>query len=143
MRRFRSRRVLPRIAEAVGGIALFGGLDTEQTSRLAGVCGVTTFEPGEVVFQEGQPGSKMHVVLHGEIAITVAGSATPVGVVRGGDCLGEMSLLTSAAHSATATAMTPVETAVLGHQDLAELIRLRPDIGLHIYRNLAVGQGRS
>jgi len=141
MRRFRSWRVLPRIAEAVGGIALFGGLDTEQTSRLAGVCGVTTFEPGEVVFQEGQPGSKMHVVLHGEIAITVAGSATPVGVVRGGDCVGEMSLLTSAAHSATATAMTPVETAVLGYQDLAELIRLRPDIGLHIYRNLAVGAG--
>ena len=41
----------------------------------------------------------------------------------------------------TATAQTNVETAVLGHQDLAELIRLRPDIGLHIYRNLAVGMG--
>jgi hypothetical protein len=27
------------------------------------------------------------------------------------------------------------------HQDLAELIRLRPDIGLHIYSNLAVGMG--
>jgi hypothetical protein len=24
---------------------------------------------------------------------------------------------------------------------VAELIRLRPDIGLHIYRNLAVGMG--
>jgi hypothetical protein len=37
--------------------------------------------------------------------------------------------------------MTPVETAVLGHEHLSELIRLRPDIGLHIYRNLAVGIG--
>jgi len=53
-----------------------------------------------------------------------------------------MSLLTAAAHSATATALSPIETAVLGHQDLAELIRLRPDIGLHIYRNLAVGMGQ-
>jgi CRP-like cAMP-binding protein len=52
-----------------------------------------------------------------------------------------MSLLSAAAHSATATARTPVETAVLGHQELAELIRLRPDIGLLIYRNLAVGMG--
>jgi hypothetical protein len=42
----------------------------------------------------------------------------------------------------TATARTRVETAVLGHEDLAELIRLRPDIGLHIYRNLAVGMGQ-
>ena len=75
------------------------------------------------------------------VAIAVAGSADAVGVVRGGECLGEMSLLTAAVHSATATARTRVETAVLGHQDLAELIRLRPDIGLHIYRNLAVGLG--
>jgi hypothetical protein len=28
---------------------------------------------------------------------------------------------------------------VFEHADLAELIRLRPDIGLHIYRNLAIG----
>jgi hypothetical protein len=34
-----------------------------------------------------------------------------------------------------------VETAVLGHAELAELVRLRPDIGLHIYRNLAAGLG--
>jgi CRP-like cAMP-binding protein len=53
-----------------------------------------------------------------------------------------MSLLTAAAHSATAVARTSVETAVLGHRDLAELIRLRPDIGLHLYRNLAVGMGQ-
>jgi CRP-like cAMP-binding protein len=52
-----------------------------------------------------------------------------------------MSLLTGQAHSATARALTDVETAVLGHRDLAELIRLRPDIGLRTYRNLAVGMG--
>ena len=84
----------------------------------------------------------MHLILQGEVAIAVAGSAAPVGVVRSGECLGEMSLLTAGAHSATATARTHVETVVLGHQDLAELIRLRPDIGLHIYRNLAVGMGQ-
>jgi hypothetical protein len=30
---------------------------------------------------------------------------------------------------------------VLDRQDLAELIRLRPDIGIQIYKNLAVGLG--
>jgi hypothetical protein len=50
--------------------------------------------------------------------------------------------LTGAAHSATATARTPVETAVLNCPDLAELARLRPDIGLLMYRNLAVGMGQ-
>ena len=58
-----------------------------------------------------------------------------------GECLGETSLLSAAGHSATATALTRVEMATLAHQDLAELIRLRPDIGPLIYRNLAVGLG--
>jgi GNAT superfamily N-acetyltransferase len=141
LRRFRSRSVLPRVAEAVQGLALFAGLDAEQVVRLAGVCRVATFAPGEVIFREGQTDNQLHVVLAGEAAIAVAGLAAPVGVVRGGECLGEMSLLTTAVHSATATARTPVEAAVLEHQDLAELIRLRPDIGLHLYRNLAVGMG--
>jgi GNAT superfamily N-acetyltransferase len=141
LRLFRNRSVLPRVAEAVGGLPLFARLAPEQVGRLAGVCGVSTFGPGEVVFREGEADNQMHVVLRGEVAITVAGSAAPVGVLRGGECLGEMSLLTAGVHSATATAVTAVETAVLGRQDLTELIRLRPDIGLHIYRNLAVGMG--
>jgi GNAT superfamily N-acetyltransferase len=141
LRRFRSRSVLPRVAEAVQGLPLFGGLDAEQVARLAGVCRVATFAPGEVVFREGQADNQLHVVLAGEVAIAVADLADPVGVVRGGECLGEMSLLTTAVHSATATARTPVETAVLDHQELAELIRQRPDIGLRLYRNLAVGVG--
>jgi ribosomal protein S18 acetylase RimI-like enzyme len=141
LRLFRNRTVLPRIAEAVQHLPLFAGLSAEQVARLAGVCGVAAFEPGEAVFRQGEADGQMHVVLGGEVAITVAGSAAAVGVVRSGECLGEMSLLTAAAHSATATARTHVETAVLGHQDLAELIRLRPDIGLRTYRNLAVGLG--
>lgn len=141
LRLFRNRMVLPRIARAVHELPLFAGLNAEQVARLAGVCGVTTFEPGELVLREGEVGNQMHVILQGEVAINVAGSANIVGVVRGGECLGEMSLLTAAAHSATATARTSVETASLRHQDLAELIRLRPDIGLHIYRTLAVGMG--
>jgi len=141
LRRFRSRNVLPRIAEAVGRMSFFRGLEEEQVNRVAGVCGVATFEPGDVIFREGEAGKQMYLVLRGEIAITVTGSTTPVGMVRSGECLGEMSLLTTAAHSATATARTRVETAVLDHIDLAELVRLRPDIGLHLYRNLAVGTG--
>jgi N-acetylglutamate synthase-like GNAT family acetyltransferase len=141
LRRFCSRRVLPRVAEVVQGLPLFAGLAAEQIARLAGVCGVATVAPGQVIFREGEADNQMHVVLEGEVAITVAASAVRVGVVRSGECLGEMSLLTGAVHSATATAMTRVETAVLEHEDLTELIRLRPDIGLHIYKNLAVGTG--
>src|SRR5262244_2141562 len=79
-------------------------LNDEQITRLAGVCSVATFEPGEAIFRQGEAGDQMHVVLLGEVTISVAGSVDAVGVVRCGECLGEMSLLTAAAHSATATA---------------------------------------
>jgi GNAT superfamily N-acetyltransferase len=141
LRPFKSQSVLPRIAHAVEELPLFGGLNAEQVNRLAGVCTVATFEPGEVIFREGQGGQEMHVVLEGAVDIGVAASPVPVGAVREGECLGEMALLTAAPHSATASARTHVATAALGHRDLAELIRLRPDIGLHIYKNLAVGMG--
>lgn len=141
LRLFRNRTVLPRIARAVHDLPLFAGLSDEQITRLAGVCSVSNFAPGQTIFRAGDADNQMHVVLQGEVEITMADSAAAVGVVRAGECLGEMSLLSAAAHSATATARDQVETAVLGHQDLAELIRLRPDIGLLIYRNLAVGMG--
>jgi GNAT superfamily N-acetyltransferase len=141
LRQFEGRDVLPRVAQVVQGLPLFGGLNAEQVNWLAGVCRVTSFEPGEAVFRQGQAGDAMHVLLQGEVVVNVDGADAPVGTVRAGECLGEMAMLTAAAHSATATALTPVETAVLGHQDLAGLIRRRPDIGLHLYRNLAVGMG--
>jgi len=118
--------VLPRIAKAVHDLPLFAGLSAEQVARLAGVCGVTAFDPGETVFREGEAGNHMHVVLQGEVAITVAASASRVGTVRSRECLGEMSLLTAGTRSATATALTRVETAVLGHQDLESIRKATP-----------------
>ena len=133
--------MLPRIAQAAQGLPLFSGLDAEQVNRLAGVCRVTTFEPQETIFRQGEVAEEMYVVLEGEVAIAMANAPVAVGVVGTGECLGETSLLCAAGHSATATALTHVEMAILAHQDLAELIRLRPDIGLLIYRNLAAGLG--
>jgi CRP-like cAMP-binding protein len=104
---------------------------------------VAAFGPDQVIFRQGDADRAMHVVLQGEVSIKLEGAAAPVpvGVVKGGECLGEMSLLTAAPHSATATARTPVETAVLSHEDLTGLIRLRPDIGVSLYKNLAIGLG--
>jgi CRP-like cAMP-binding protein len=65
-----------------------------------------------------------------------------VGTVGAGESLGERALLTDQRHTARATAREPVEAAVLTRADLREIERMRPDIGLIIYRNLAAGLGR-
>ena len=58
-----------------------------------------------------------------------------------GECLGEVALLTGTEHSATAIAVGAVEAAVISRTGLEELVRLRPDIGVVLYRNLASGLG--
>jgi len=65
----------------------------------------------------------------------------PVAEIGAGSCIGEMSLLTTAPHSATVVAQDHLETVVFSHTVLESLMRRRPDIGLQIYRNLATGLG--
>jgi GNAT superfamily N-acetyltransferase len=141
LRLFKSRSVLPRIAQVAQEIPLFGGLNAEQIRRLAGVCTVSRFEPGAIIFREGSVSDRLYVVLDGKVEIAIDNMGRSVGFLSDGECLAELSLLSHAPHSATATAQTVVEAAVLDRQDLAELIRLRPDIGIQIYKNLAVGLG--
>jgi len=142
LRPFKSRSVLPRIAQVAQELPLFSELNTEQLKRLAGVCTVSTFEPGAILFREGGVSDRLYVVLDGRVDIAIESIGRSVSSVTSGECLGELSLLSTAPHSATATAHTVVETAVLDRQDLTELIRLRPDIGIQIYKNLAMGLGK-
>lgn len=142
LRNFLGRDVLPKIAKAIGELELFSGLSSEQVTRLATACTVATFQPDETVFAEGAPGCALHIILQGQVSIGMGVHRIPVGTVHRGECLGEMSVLTGAPHSATAQAVTVVETAMLTQAEFTRVVRLRPDIGVVAYRNLAAGIGR-
>jgi len=138
---FVSQRVLPEIERGVALLPLFEGLEREQVRRVAGACGIARFSGGETIIEEGGRDATLFILLSGEAMIRRGGARQPVGVVRTGECLGEMSLLTGEPHSASAVAAQATEAAALNHADLAALIRARPDIGLIVFRNLAIGLG--
>lgn len=137
LRALARREVLPRISQVVDEVDLFRGLSDEQIQRLAGICGHAEFRDGERIFAADDACDRMYLVIRGEVAIRLSGEAEPVGHVRGGECVGEVALLTGAAHSATAVAVGDVEAGMLRADDLTRLIRQRPDIGVVLYRNLA------
>jgi hypothetical protein len=142
LRGFIDRQVIPKIAKAVPQIPLFAGMNDEQIRQVARRCTLKTFQPGEQIIRENEAGQETFIVLEGEASISTGQSATHVGTVGASECLGEMSYLAHARHSATATSQTKTETAILLHRELDNLIRLRPDIGVIIYRNLATGLGK-
>ncbi len=141
MRGFAVGRVAPRVAHAMAEMALFQGMTPEQATRLASACTVQEFVKGETLFAARDAGDTLFVILRGTVAIATAESAVPIGTVHAGEPCGEVSLLSDQPRSATATAEEPVEAAVWRRQDLVDLIRRRPDIGVTLYRNLAVGLG--
>jgi CRP/FNR family transcriptional regulator len=141
MRGFSTCVIAPRMAQAIKEIPLFHGMNNEQATRLAGVCTVREVRAGERLFVQHDPADRLYILLQGQVAISCGAPPATIGAVRTGETCGEVSLLSARPHSATATAQGCVEAAELLQRDLADLIRRRPDIGVIIYRNLAVGLG--
>lgn len=141
MRGFSTCVIAPRMAQAIREVPLFHGMNSEQAMRLAGVCTVREIRTGERLFVQHDPADRLYLVFKGQVAISGGSPPTTIGTVRAGETCGEVSLLSARPHSATATAEGQVEAAELLQRDLADLIRRRPDIGVIIYRNLAVGLG--
>ncbi len=138
---FSQRQVIPRISEVVDRVALFDGLNEEQVQRVAGYARYQNYEAGENILEEGTRGEEMYLILSGEVDIVMSGSDAPIGRVGPGECLGEVAMLTRADHMAKGIARTPVEAGVLTGERIGKLVRLRPDIGVVLYRNVARGLG--
>jgi CRP-like cAMP-binding protein/GNAT superfamily N-acetyltransferase len=138
---FGQRDVLPRIAEAVSGSALFQGLDEEQSRRLASIAMLVSLKEGQPVIEEGRDDHTAFLLLEGSARIILRGTGE-VGVVATGEMVGELSLLGEASHHATACAREKVEAACFQRDAVLALIRRRPDIGVIVYRNLAEQLGK-
>jgi hypothetical protein len=132
-----TRTIAPVVEDAMDRIQLFRDLSDEQRRRLAVLCHVETYEAGSLLFAENDPSDAIFILLDGEAEVIIDGTRLPGVQVTAYECLGEMSLLSASAHSASAHAATPVEAAVLPYDDLKHLLRRRPDIGVVLYCNLA------
>ncbi len=108
---------------------LFGCLDENQVETLIKDARTIHFGRGEAIIEQGLDGSSMFVLLDGTAQVCVAqnGSAIRVGVLRTGDCFGEMSLLTGDKRTATVRAENDCEVLEIGKPAMAKLLRDAPE----------------
>ena len=83
---------------------------------------------GRPLFSENTPGKTMYFIGAGEVALTRAGK--PLDVIKAGEVLGEMSVLTGEPRSATATARVACEVIELNGSAFAGAIQKTPDFAL-------------
>jgi small-conductance mechanosensitive channel/CRP-like cAMP-binding protein len=108
---------------------LFACLSEAQLNFLIGGSRTIHFGRGERVIEQGAEGNSMFVLLEGlaQVSVRQNGAAVRVGVLRAGDCFGEMSLLTGEARSATVRAEYDCEVLEIAKPTMAELLRDSPE----------------
>jgi CRP-like cAMP-binding protein len=97
------------------------------------------FPAGTVLFEEGQPGDHMYIVITGEIELRrqVAGAERMLAVVGSGEFFGEMAILNGRPRSATAVVRSDARLFVIDRTTFEAMLRARPEIALRIIRSLA------
>ena len=88
---------------------LFAGLPRRLLARLATRFFEKVYHPGEIVFEEGDPGRALFVVVEGAVEITRATAQGPyvLNTLGPGDAFGELALIDDFPRSATARVATP------------------------------------
>ncbi len=83
---------------------------------------------GNVLFKEGAPGDSMYFLASGDMALTRGGK--PLDVIKAGEVLGEMSVLTGVPRSATATAKSDCEVIEMSGPVFSGAIQKSPEFAL-------------
>lgn len=96
---------------------------------------VESVAAGAIVFNEGDPGAVMYVVLDGELELQVGGRG--VESVGPGDIIGEMALIDAKLRSATARAVTDCRLCPVDDKQFLFLVQQTPYFSLHVMRVLA------
>jgi CRP-like cAMP-binding protein len=97
------------------------------------------FPTGAIVFEEGDPGSRMYVIVTGAVRIEKrAGTRTmTLALLGAGEAFGEMALLEGAPRSATAVVDRPSRILEIDEAAFEELVRNNGEVALRLLRRLS------
>ena len=110
--------------------ALFECLSDAHLDTLLARAELARFGAGEKLIEQGQAGDSMFLLVRGQASVTVQRhhETTVVARLMGGDCFGEMSLLTGEKRSATVVAEVDCEVVEIGKAVLGEILQRHPDL---------------
>jgi CRP-like cAMP-binding protein len=119
-------------------IELFQGVDSRELHLISAQMTEQSYDAGAVVFQEGDVGDRLFVILTGTMHVYVEreGKTITYALMRAGECFGEMALIEDAPRSATIRAEAPAHCLTLSKQDFLHLIQRHPQIALTIMKSL-------
>ena len=122
-------------------IPLFERMSPEEREELRGMMSQTTLRRGEVLFNEGDSGDRLYILLTGKVKLghtSVDGRENLLAVLGPGEVVGELTLFDPGPRSTTATAVATTELLALEHNQLMGFIDSHPTLAKDMLRALAV-----
>jgi CRP/FNR family transcriptional regulator, cyclic AMP receptor protein len=106
-------------------------LNARQLDHLAAQCEPAFFPAGTFIISEGDFGDSMFAIVDGEVTVSLhdeRGEEHGVALLKPGDIVGEMSLLTGMRRRATVMAKTDVTALEITKPALEEMFARAPDL---------------
>lgn len=109
-------------------------MDFDISSRAQNI---RSFDAGEIIFDAGDKGGEMFLLLTGRVLITLQGAE--IDRLEPGEIFGEMALVEEGARSARATAVVESKMLCVDRDQFRDLVKDSPDFGLKV---MSVMSGR-
>ena len=120
---------------------LFQGLELEQLAALYQISEMESFDAGDRIFNEGDPGEFLYVVMEGgvRISITTAGQGEEaLAILKPGDSFGEMAVIDRQPRERSASAVAHQNCCLLSiaQRDLHRLFEQDHTLGFIVMQNV-------
>ena len=97
------------------------------------------FDAGQVIFNAGDVGDSAYIIIDGTVEISVPTPSGPIVINNMGknDLLGEIAIVGEVPRTATAKALTNLETLKISKELFVKIIHENPDAAIELIRILA------
>ncbi len=126
--------------QALKHVPLFSDLTDQELGLLAALGSRRKYPGKNMVFQEGEPGDVLLVILSGKVKVLLSGKSGQeyiLTMLGPGNFFGEMALLEAAPRSATVMTVEPCEFLILNQRNIEGLLEKHPAIAMKILKNLS------
>ena len=119
---------------------LFGGLLAVELEALERTAQLKSYKAGRNIFQEGDPGDGLYLILEGKVQITCLlgqDQRTVLSQLGPGDFFGEMAVLDDQPRSATVTAESDTKVYFILRDDLLRVLEHSPSLAANLVREFS------
>ncbi len=118
------------IAGALEHVPVFATLSDQDRTAVAARLRSRRFAPSEIVFHRGDPAAHLYILVAGTAKVALRdeqGHEAIVGLLRGGEVFGEISLFDDGPRSATVVAITEMDCFLLSRTDFLAILERSPN----------------